>query len=183
MTAIVTGCATAEEEALMDQSINVGITKAYIGSQETEGTYIGVIENTESVSVVPLVSGTVDEVNYVVGDTVSAGAVLCHFDDTTARQNYAVAKTGLKNAKASLASAQANYNSTVASTAQNVIIQHNASDYKTQKDIEGGYDRISDFVAYECKEPIPFAGCVYRSLFIRQGYASSCDKGKRKGLL
>ena len=32
MTAIVTGCATAEEEALMDQSINVGITKAYIGS-------------------------------------------------------------------------------------------------------------------------------------------------------
>ena len=134
---IVTGCAAEEEEALMDQSINVGVTKAYIGSQETEGTYIGVIENTESVSVVPLVTGTVDEVNYEVGDTVSAGAVLCHFDDTTARQNYAVAKTGLKNAQASLATAQANYNNTVASTAQNIIIQHYATDYKAQKDIEG----------------------------------------------
>ncbi len=136
ITALLAGCTAEEEEALMDQSINVSVTRAYIGSQETEGTYIGVIENTDSVSVVPLVSGTVDEVNYEVGDTVSAGSVLCHFDDTAAEQNYAAAKTGLKNAQASLASAQANYNNTVATTAQNIIIQHGVTDYKTQKDIE-----------------------------------------------
>ncbi|MCR5746312.1 MAG: efflux RND transporter periplasmic adaptor subunit [Lachnospiraceae bacterium] len=132
---ICSGCAVEEEEPVMDQSVNVETSEAYIGSQETEGTYIGVIENTDSVSVVPLVSGTVEEVNFEVGDTVSAGEVLCQFDDTTAQQNYAAAVTGLKNAKASLASAQANYNNSVATNAQNIIIQHSANDYKTQMDI------------------------------------------------
>ncbi|MCR5627833.1 MAG: efflux RND transporter periplasmic adaptor subunit [Lachnospiraceae bacterium] len=130
-----TGCTAKEEAVLMDPSINVTTVKAYVGSQETEGNYIGVIENTDSVSVVPLVSGTVEEVNYEVGDTVSSGSVLCRFDATTAEQNLQNAKTGLKSAQASYASAQASYTNTIASTAQNIIIQHNYDDYNRSMNI------------------------------------------------
>ncbi len=66
---------------------------------------------------------------------IPAGSVLYQLDDTTAQQNYASAVTGLKNAQASLASAQANYNNSVATNAQNIIIQHSATDYQKQMEI------------------------------------------------
>ena len=103
---ILNGCASQSEAQLTDQTVSVKAQEVYTGSLNTEGTYIGVIENTESVELVSRVSGTVNEVNVSVGDTVSTGTVLARFDDTSARIDLAGAQTGAASAEKSLESAK-----------------------------------------------------------------------------
>lgn len=53
-----------------------------------------------------MISGNVEQVAVAVGDTVSAGDLLCRFDDESARLS-------LQNAQAAANSAQESYNSAV----------------------------------------------------------------------
>lgn len=139
---LFTGCAKEDELAQKDNTVAVETTEAKTGSLNTEGRYIGVIENTEQVEVVSKVSGTLTEVNGVVGQTVSAGSVLAQFDDTSARLEYEGAKAGaesaeksLKSAQNSLESAQVSYQTTWDNGANKLGPEHELNDYNSEMEI------------------------------------------------
>lgn len=101
------GCQEQVEEPVMDTTVTVETTAAQLGDLSTQSTYIGTISAEGTASVVSMVSGNVEQVAVSVGDTVSAGDLLCRFDDESARLS-------LQNAQAAVSSAQESYNSAVA---------------------------------------------------------------------
>ena len=80
----VTGCGSKESK-VMDTTVGVATKEAETGSLKTAGTYVGIIENTETVNVVSQVSGTVKAVKAMAGDRVKKGEVICKLDDTEAK--------------------------------------------------------------------------------------------------
>ena len=107
LTLALAGCQTPPEEPVLDQTVTVETTAAQLGDLSTQSTYIGTISAEGTASVVAMVSGNVEQVAVSVGDTVSAGDLLCRFDDESARLS-------LQNAQAAVNSAQESYNSAVA---------------------------------------------------------------------
>ena len=107
LTLALAGCQTPPEEPVLDQTVTVETTAARLGDLSTQSTYIGTISAEGTASVVAMVSGNVEQVAVSVGDTVSAGDLLCRFDDESARLS-------LQNAQAAVNSAQESYNSAVA---------------------------------------------------------------------
>ena len=101
------GCQEEVEEPLLDPTVTVEATAAQTGDLSTQSTYIGTISAEGTASVVAMVSGNVEQVAVSVGDTVTAGDLLCRFDDESARLS-------LQNAQAAVSSAQESYNSAVA---------------------------------------------------------------------
>ena len=116
------GCSAVPEAEVMDATVAVKTIAAQPGSLSTEGTYIGTISAEGTASVVSLVSGTVEEIAVAVGDTVSAGDLLCRFDDESAQLSlqsaqaaYESALSGISSARAAVNSAQESYRSALAS--------------------------------------------------------------------
>ena len=107
LTLALAGCQTPPEEPVLDQTVTVETTAAQLGDLSTQSTYIGTISAEGTASVVAMVSGNVEQVAVSVWDTVSAGDLLCRFDDESARLS-------LQNAQAAVNSAQESYNSAVA---------------------------------------------------------------------
>lgn len=103
------GCGAQEEAAVLDPTVHVEVTSVQVGSMTSEGTYIGTISAEGTATVVAQVSGTVLEVPVSAGDTVSAGDLLCRFDDAGARLTLDNARVGYSTALAGLSSAQAGY--------------------------------------------------------------------------
>ena len=101
------GCQEQTEEPLLDTTVTVETAAAQTGDLSTQSTYIGTISAEGTASVVAMVSGNVEQVAVSVGDTVTAGDLLCRFDDESARLS-------LQNAQAAVSSAQESYNSAVA---------------------------------------------------------------------
>ncbi len=101
----LTACSSGTAE-VMDPTITVESEEVTIGSLSTESAYIGSISAEGTATVVSLVSGNVESVPVSVGDTVSAGQLLCKIDDDSAR-------ISLKNAQAGYSSASSSYESTV----------------------------------------------------------------------
>ena len=101
------GCQAEVEEPLLDTTVTVETAAAQPGDLSTQSTYIGTISAEGTASVVAMVSGNVEQVAVSVGDTVSAGDLLCRFDDESARLS-------LQNAQAAVNSAQEGYNSALA---------------------------------------------------------------------
>ena len=117
----LTACGTTTEEPLLDQTVTVETTSAQVGDLSTTSTYIGTISAEGTASVIPLVSGTVEEIAVSVGDTVHAGDLLCRFDSESARISlsnaqaaYQSALTGVSSAEAAVSSAQESYQSALA---------------------------------------------------------------------
>ncbi len=148
---LLTGCGS-DGLSTMDQHVVVNVEKATKGNLAVEGVYIGQIENTEAVSVVPQVTGNVNEVNVSVGDTVKAGQVLCQFDDTTARLSVQSAQIGVENANQSLANAQTSLEGAQISGDATLGSNQHLNDFKTQRNIDSlqksldeQYDKIGDY--------------------------------------
>lgn len=140
---LVTGCADKAEAAMMDTTVTVDTQIVETGELTSDGTYVGTVSDTENVSVVPQVAGTVDAVHVVVGDVVTAGDALCDYDDTNAeftlanaQGSYASAQVSYESAQASYNSAVAGYNSTQTSVDANLNSSKKLSDSKTQGNIE-----------------------------------------------
>ena len=72
MALTLAGCAAEEEAPLMDPTVTVEVAEVQSGSLSNDGTYIGTISAEGTASVIPLVSGTVEEIAVSVGDTVNA---------------------------------------------------------------------------------------------------------------
>ena len=101
------GCQEEAEEPLLDPTVTVEAAAAQTGDLSTQSTYIGTISAEGTASVVAMVSGNVEQVAVAAGDTVTAGDLLCSFDDESARLT-------LQNAQAAVNSAQETYNSAMA---------------------------------------------------------------------
>lgn len=86
----------------MDPTVLVETTTVHTDTLSANSTYIGTISAEGTANVVTMVSGTVKELAVSTGDTVSAGDLLCRFDDESAR-------ISAENAQASYLSAAANY--------------------------------------------------------------------------
>ena len=121
MALTLAGCAAEEEAPLMDPTVTVEVAEVQSGSLSNDGTYIGTISAEGTASVIPLVSGTVEEIDVSVGDTVNAGDLLCRFDNESARialesaqAAYQSALTGVSSAEAAVSSAQESYQSALA---------------------------------------------------------------------
>lgn len=103
----LSGCQEQVEEPVLDTTVTVETTAVQTGDLSTQSTYIGTISAEGTASVVAMVSGNVEQVAVSVGDTVTAGDLLCRFDDESARLS-------LQNAQAAVSSAQESYNSALA---------------------------------------------------------------------
>ena len=121
MALTLAGCAAEEEAPLMDPTVTVEVAEVQSGSLSNDGTYIGTISAEGTASIIPLVSGTVEEIAVSVGDTVNAGDLLCRFDNESARialesaqAAYQSALTGVSSAEAAVSSAQESYQSALA---------------------------------------------------------------------
>ena len=99
------GCNQKTEETQI-QATKVQTTAAARGNLEITGSYVGTVEPHTSVSVTPLVAGTVKTVHVKAGDTVKEGDVLCEFDDKTAQLGLESAENALASAKAGKKAAQ-----------------------------------------------------------------------------
>ena len=147
-----TGCAAKQQPETADQTVPVKAMEVSTGVLTTEGTYIGVIENTEAVELVSQVTGTIKEVNVSVGDTVSQGSVLARFDDTSARIDLETAQVGVKSAEGSLRSAQKSvesaqtgYTSAMINGNNQLGASHHLSDFQSQMNIKS----IESNIAYQ----------------------------------
>lgn len=108
------GCGDTKESVMMDTSVSVKTAPVEKGNLSTDSTYIGTVSAEGTASVIALVSGTVEEVYVSTGDTVSAGAALCRFDDESARLTMSSAQAGYDSAVQAYNSAEKAYNSSVA---------------------------------------------------------------------
>lgn len=84
---IMSGCGAEAEDTAQEASsaIAVKAATAEIGTLSVSNQFIGTVSPQQQVSIIPLVSGEVDEVYAEVGDEVSAGDVLFHIKDDAAR--------------------------------------------------------------------------------------------------
>ena len=109
------GCAGETKSEKMDTTVSVETVVVERGSLSAESTYIGTMSAEGTASVISLVSGTVEDVYVSTGDVVSAGDVLCRFDDESALLTMRNAEAGYNSARQAYNSAEKAYNSTVAS--------------------------------------------------------------------
>ena len=150
--ALMTGSLSAcgkDEGATMDTSIHVESQTAATGTLSIYSDYIGTAAPSDSVTVTPLVSGTVESVNVKVGDSVKAGDVLCQFDDTAAQLSLDSANNAVESAKAGKDASKA---STDASNAQTegslTTLQDTLDAYEESKaDAQMQLDTLNDQLA------------------------------------
>ena len=109
------GCADEKESEMMDTTVSVETAVVERGSLSTESTYIGTMSAEGTASIISMVSGTVEDVYVSTGDVVTAGDVLCRFDDESALLTMKNAEAGYNSARQACSSAEKAYNSTVAS--------------------------------------------------------------------
>lgn len=155
---LLTGCgqmaeAAGEEEAESD-AVPVEVQTPEAGNLTLKNEFVGTVSPEESVYVVPLVSAEVLDADISVGDTVTAGQVLCKLDPeaaelqlASAKAQYNSAAAGVQAAEVGYEIAQAQYDSTVAQLdVQNEQTQRqkDLTMYQMQMQIEGINDGIED---------------------------------------
>lgn len=106
----VSGCGaqkTVPEQSQETKSVLVETEKAVTGNISSIATVTGKIAAQMEVSIIPKMGGKVAEVNFEVGDRVHTGDVLVRLDSTEIQAQ-------LKQARAALAMAKANYENALA---------------------------------------------------------------------
>lgn len=101
MSVSMVGCGSSKKTET--EKVNVEVQTPQSGEVTLDTDYIGTVSPEQQVYVVPLVSGTVTQVNYAVGDTVKEGDVLFRIDDEAAQLQ-------MDNARAAYSQAQAGVN-------------------------------------------------------------------------
>lgn len=158
---LLSGCGQSQEmDEVMDERIPVQVQKPEAGELTLKNEFVGMISPEESVYVMPLVSAEVLSTEVSVGDTVTAGDILCKLDDEAAELQLASAQAqyesaaagvnsaqiGYEAAQAQYASAQAQYESTLAQLDAQLGGQRNLQLYQLQiqvDNIHGGIDDLN----------------------------------------
>ena len=101
----VTGCSSKKQTEVTAEKVNVEVQPPGSGEVALDTDYIGTVSPEQQVYVTPLVSGTVTQVNYAVGDTVQEGDVLFKIDDEAAQLQMSSAKAAYSQAAAGVTAA------------------------------------------------------------------------------
>lgn len=101
----VTGCSSKKQTEVTAEKVNVEVQTPGSGEVALDTDYIGTVSPEQQVYVTPLVSGTVTQVNYAVGDTVQEGDVLFKIDDEAAQLQVSSAKAAYSQAQAGVTAA------------------------------------------------------------------------------
>lgn len=134
---VVCGCGGQEqdqpEEQDRQQAVAVKAVTAQTGTLTVSNEFIGTVAPQQQVSVMPMVSGVIDEVYAQVGDEVQAGDVLFHIEDDAARLQKESAELSKNSAEAAaqmqLGSAQVLNNISMESNIRSIEFQiQNAKD-------------------------------------------------------
>lgn len=134
---VVCGCGGQEqdqpEEQARQQAVAVKAVTAQTGTLTVSNEFIGTVAPQQQVSVMPMVSGVIDEVYAQVGDEVQAGDVLFHIEDDAARLQKESAELSKNSAEAAaqmqLGSAQVLNNISMESNIRSIEFQiQNAKD-------------------------------------------------------
>lgn len=125
-----TACSGSSGETEEIEKAVVDVVNPERGSLSTDTAYIGMAAPQQQVYVTPMVSGTVTEVNFQVGDTVQEGDLLFRIDDEAARLQ--------------LASAEAAYHSAEAGVQAATGGARDLQNYQTEQSIQQLRDSIND---------------------------------------
>ena len=128
MSVSMVGCGSSKKTET--EKVNVEVQTPQSGEVTLDTDYIGSVSPEQQVYVVPLVSGTVTQVNYSVGDTVKEGDVLFKIDDEAAQLQ-------MKSAEASYSQAEAGV---TAATSGSRDLQN----YQTERSIQQLKDSLDD---------------------------------------
>lgn len=113
---VFTGCGSQETAAVVEENKDLLVE---VMNPATESIYLyndfmGTIESSQEVVVMPKTGGTVTNKYFEVGDTVNAGDMLFTLDDEAIRISLTTAEANLKSAQAGKESAQVGYEAQVA---------------------------------------------------------------------
>lgn len=164
---VVCGCGGQEqdqpEEQARQQAVAVKAVTAQTGTLTVSNEFIGTVAPQQQVSVMPMVSGVIDEVYAQVGDEVQAGDVLFHIEDDAARLQKESAEISKNSAEAAaqmqLGSAQVLNNISMESNIRSIEFQlQNAKDQyqatvdgaanakQTKSDMESALSKINNSI-------------------------------------
>ena len=129
-------CGKKDETETVEEKVAVEVQKPSMGNLSTDTAYIGMVSPQDQVYVVPMVSGTVTETFFEVGDVVAEGDVLFKIDDEAYQLQ-------MKNAQAAYNAAQAGV------TAQSGGAR-DLQNYQTEQQIQQLKDSLND--TYENKD-------------------------------
>lgn len=129
-------CGKKDETEAVEEKVAVEVQKPSMGNLSTDTAYIGMVSPQEQVYVIPMVSGTVTETFFEVGDVVAQGDVLFKIDDEAYRLQ-------MKNA-------QAAYNAAQAGVAAQSGGARDLQNYQTEQQIQQLKDSLND--TYENKD-------------------------------
>lgn len=150
--ALMSGCGQVDEtEEVMSDVIPVRVQTPEAGELVLQNEFVGTISPEESVYVISMVSAEVMSTNVSVGDTVSAGDVLCQLDDeaaelqlASAQAQYDSAAAGVNSAQVGYEIAQSQYEGTVAQLDAQMGGQKNLQMYQLQIQVDAVQSGIDD---------------------------------------
>lgn len=99
VSSMLFGCGEEAVEEVQTTEVLVETIKAEKGSLSLVSGFVGTIEASESVNIIPMAAGTVTETFAEVGDMVEAGDVLFKIDDEAAQIQKEQAELNLKSVK------------------------------------------------------------------------------------
>ena len=156
VSVMLAGCGdtAVEEEETLSEVIPVEAQMPEAGTLTLKNEFVGTVSPEESVYVIPMVTAEVLGTDISVGDTVTAGQVLCKLDTkaaelqlASAQAQYNSATAGVQAAEVGYEIAQAQYDSAVAQIdMQNEQTQRqkDLTMYQMQMQIDGISDGIED---------------------------------------
>lgn len=101
----ITGCSGKKQTEETTEKVNVEVQTPTSGEVALDTDYIGTVSPEQQVYVTPMVSGTVTQVNYSVGDMVQEGDVLFKIDDEAGQLQMNNAKAAYSQAAAGVTAA------------------------------------------------------------------------------
>lgn len=141
------GCSQKDQEEteVKDLTITVESSKPEFGDLTLQNSFIGTVSPEDTFSVIPLVSGTVTETNFDVGDTVEAGDVLFRIDDSSARLQLASARLGMASVDLQAASTLGPQQDLNLLSQQAALAQINNQIVTTTQSMDQSKDTKSDY--------------------------------------
>lgn len=146
------GCGQTEEapKPAAESAVAVKAASARVGTLSISNEFVGTVAPQQQVTVMPMVSGVVDEIYAQVGDEVKAGQVLFHIEDDAARLQEESAELSKQSAeaaaKAQLGSAQVLNNLSMESNIRSIQYQIDMAKEQYNAAVDGVVD------AQEAKE-------------------------------
>lgn len=103
VSSMLFGCGQEAVEETQTTEVLVEVQKAEMGSLSINSGFVGTIEASESVNIIPMAAGKVTDTFFEVGDMVEAGDILFKIDDEAAKLQKEQAELTLKSTKQSAA--------------------------------------------------------------------------------